>query len=225
MDEDHMALRELGERLTHTSRYRNSPSRGRAELLGLLRSGKLIARFDFPSNERPQIPVPAAYWKNDVKKGEFRKALDSTKINKGDYIVNPSRFANEYLSWFLQDHRLPEHADELSVALRAGGAEAEVYVLAKDFEQFIAQEGLDTTQHSTKDQKSSRGQWENPNWSAILVEVAVELLNASQGTRPLTKEIAANALERVAPRGKSTLPTIDTVGKKVDEIIHRYWKL
>ena len=168
MDEDHIALRELGERLTHTSRYRNSTSRGRAELLGLLRSGKLIARFDFPSNERPQIPVPAAYWKNDVKKGEFRKALDSTKINKGDYIVNPSRFANEYLSWFLQDHRLPEHADELSVALQVGSAEAEVYVLAKDIEQFISQEGLDTTQHSTTPQKSSRGQSENKNWSAIL---------------------------------------------------------
>ena len=79
--------------------------------------------------------------------GQFRKALDGNNKNKGDYVVMPSMFAAEYLSWFLQHHRLPEHADELSVALRAGSADAEVYVLAKDFEQFITQEGLDTTQH------------------------------------------------------------------------------
>jgi hypothetical protein len=225
MDEDRIDLRELGERLTHISRYRSSTTRGRAELLRLLRSGKLIARFNYPSSERPQIQVPAAYWKDNVKIGEFRKALDSTKKYKGDYLVNPSRFANEYLSWFLQDHQLPKHTDELSNALRAGSAEAEVYVLAKDFEQFVTDEGLDTTQHSTKDQKSSRGKWENQNWSAILVEVAVELIKASPDTRPDTKVIVGNALKRVMPRGNAPLPKADTVGKKVDEIIHRVWKI
>ena len=222
MDEDRIALRELGEKLTHTSRYRKSTSRGRAELLGLLRSETLIARFDFPSNERPQIPLPAAYWRK-VKMGEFRKALDSNNKNKGDYVVVPSQFANGYLSWFLQDHQLPKHVDELSGALRAGSAEAEVYVLSKDFEQFITQVGLDTIQHSTKDKKSSRGQSENPNWSAILVEVAVELLKASKGPRPLNKVIAANALNRVTARDKTELPDAGTVEKKVAEISRQYW--
>jgi hypothetical protein len=223
MDEDHIALRELGQKLMVFGPYRDSTSQGRAELLKLLRSAKLIARFDFPSNERPQISVPVAYWR-DVKIGEFRKALDSTKRNKGDYIVNPSRFANEYLSWFLQDHRLPEHADELSVALQVGSAEAEVYVLAKDIEQFISQEGLDTTQHSTTPQKSSRGQSENKNWSAILVEVAVELLKANRDSRPDPNVIAANARKQVTAREKTEHPKIDTIRKKVDEIISRVWE-
>src|SRR5450759_3883574 len=209
MAEDRIPLRELGERLVLYEPYRKSKSRGRFELLELLRSEKLIARFDYPSNERPQINVPTAHWLN-VKMNEFRKALDGNNKNKGDYIVVPSQFANEYIRWFLQNHQLPKHADELSVALRAGSAEAEVYVLANDYEQFIAQEGLDTTQHSTKDQKSSRGLSENPNWSAILVEVAVELLNVSRDIRPKTLGVAAAALERVTPRGKSMLPKVDT---------------
>jgi hypothetical protein len=223
MAEDRIALRELGQKITLFSRYHNSKSQGRAELLGLLRSGKLTARFDVPSDERPQIDVPATYW-NDVKIGQFRKALDGNNANKGDYLVTPENFANEYLNWFSQNHRLPEHVDELSAALRAGSKKVEVYVLAKDWERFTAQEGLDTTQHSTVDQKSSRGQSENPNWSAILVEVAVELLSASRESRPVTKVIAGAALSRVTPRGKTQLPTADTVGKKVDEIIHRTWK-
>lgn len=223
MAEDRIALRELGERLMHFSPYRNSKSRGRAELLGLLQSEKLIARFDFPSNERPKIPVPTAYW-HKVKIGEFRKALNSTSNNNGDYVVMPRRFATEYLNWFSQNHQLPEHVDELSAALRAGSTKAEVYVLAKDLEQFITQEGLDTTQHSNEVQKSSRGMSENPNWSTVLVEVALELLNASHGSRPVTKVIAANALKRVTPRGNTQLPIPGTVEKKVDEIIRQYWK-
>jgi hypothetical protein len=223
MAEDRIPLRELGERLVLYEPYRKSESRGRFELLELLRSEKLIARFDYPSNERPQINVPTAHWLN-VKMNEFRKALDGNSKNKGDYLVVPSQFANEYLNWFSQDHRLPEHVDELSAALGAGSTKAEVYVSAKDWKQFITQEGLDTTQHYTENQKSSRGQWENPNWSAILVEVAVELLNANRDSRPVTKVIAGNALSRVTARGKTKLPNADTVGKKVDEIIHQIWK-
>jgi hypothetical protein len=157
--------------------------------------------------------VPAAHWQK-VKFNEFRKALDSTKRGKGDYVTMPNLFVDEYLNWFSQDHRLPEHVAELAAALRAGGTMAEVYVLAKDWEQFSSQEGRDTTQHSTPNQKSSRGKQENPNWSAILVEVAVELLSASRDFRPNTKVIAGNALSRVIPRGKSRLPDIPTVGKK-----------
>jgi hypothetical protein len=221
--DDRIALRELAEKLMFIGPFRHSNTRGRAELLRLLISGKLVARFDFPSNERPPIAVPAAYWKNDVKSGEFRKALDSKTKNKGDYVVNPNLFANEYLNWFSRDHRLPEHVDELSAALRAGSTKAEVYVSAKDWEQFTSQ-GLDTTQHSTEDQKSSRGKSENTNWSAVLVEVAVELLNSSRDYRPITKVIASHALERVLPRGGTQLPKVETVSKKVDEIIHRTWK-
>jgi hypothetical protein len=220
MDEDRIALRELGESLINTGVYRKSTSRGRAELLGLLRSGKLMARFDFPSKERPQIPVPASYWR-DVKIGEFRKALDSTKSNKGDYVVDPAKFATEYLNWFSQNRRLPDDADELSAALRAGSTKAEVYVLAEDWEKFS--EGLDAKQHSTTPQKSSRGRSENPNWSAILVELAVELLKANRDSRPETGEIVANALKRVTAREKSVLPKTDTIEKKVNEIIRRYW--
>jgi hypothetical protein len=54
--------------------------------------------------------------------------------------------------------------------------------------------------------------------------VAVELLNVSRDIRPKTLGVAAAALERVTPRGKSMLPKVDTVGKKVDEIIHQIWK-
>jgi hypothetical protein len=220
MAEDRIPLRELGERLKLSGPFRRSTTRGRAELLGLLRREGLIARFDYPSNERPQIKVPAAHWLK-VKMGEFRKALDGNNKNKGDYVVIPRRFASEYLDWFSRNRQLPAHVDELSAALRAGGTEAEVYVLAEDWEKFS--EGLDAKQHSTTPQKSSRGRSENPNWSAILVELAVELLKANRDSRPETGEIVANALKRVTAREKSVLPKTDTIEKKVNEIIRRYW--
>ena len=65
---------------------------------------------------------------------------------------------------------------------------------------------------------------ENKNWSAILVEVAVELLNASRDPRPDPNVIADNALNRVTARENSVLPQADTVRKKVNEIIRRFWK-
>jgi hypothetical protein len=220
MAEDRIPLRDLGERLMI---YNKSKSRGRFELLGLLISEKLIARFDYPSNERPQINVPAAHWLKNVKMNEFRKALDGNNKNKGDYLVDPEKFAAEYLDWFSRNRRLPEDTDELSAALRAGSTKAEVYVLAEDWEKFA--KDLPASQHSTTPKKSSRGVSENANWSAILVEVAVELLNESQSpVPPQITVIAAHALERVTAREKTKLPGPSAVEKKVSEIISRYWK-
>jgi hypothetical protein len=221
MTDDRIPLRELGERLVLYEPYRKSKSRGRIELLGLLQREELIARLDYPSNERPQINVPAAHWRN-VKMNEFRKALDGNNKNKGDYLVSPIEFTKEYLESFSKAHRLPEHIDVLSAALRAGMTKAEVYVLAKDLEKFS--EGLDTTQHSTTPQKSSKGLSENKNWSAIMVEVAVELLNASRDSLPDPNVIAANARKQVTAREKTELPQTDTIRKKVDEIIRRVWE-
>lgn len=222
MDPKGMALREVTEKFKDYGVHRNSAVQRCGLLLRLLSEGKLTARFDFPSIERPQIIVPAAYWK-EVKAGEFRKALDGNRANKGDYVVAPRKFAEQYLDWFLGKHELTKSSSELTAALRASGTRVDVYVLEKDWETFVTEGGLDTREHSTKDGKSSRGKGENPNWSAILVEVAVELLKAPSDQRPVTKMIARNALSWVTPRDKTKLPDTDTVGKKVDEIINRVW--
>ena len=76
MADDRITLRELGAKLLLYGPYKHSTTKGRAELLRLLREEKLVARFDFPSTERPQIGVPAGYWK-DTKSGAFRKALEA----------------------------------------------------------------------------------------------------------------------------------------------------
>lgn len=147
MAEAQISLRELREKLKLSGRY--SQAEARAKLLSFLRKGVLIARFDYPSNKRPQISVPGAYW-HDVKINEFRKALSGNNKHKGDYVVSSKQFASEYLKWFSEKYRLPEDFAELSTALQAGGIEAEVYVLEKDWEEFTSREDLDTTQHSTK---------------------------------------------------------------------------
>ena len=222
MADDRITLRELAQKLLLYGPYRRSPTKGRAELLQLLRNEKLTARFDFPSIERPQINLPAEYWK-DTKSGAFRKALDGNSANKGDYLIAPTRFAKEYVDWFSHNHRLSEHVDELSAALRAGNTKVEVYVLAKDWEQFIIREGLDTTEHSTEVKKSNKGLTESSYWSDILVEVAVELLRAKDTSPPVMTRVAAAALSRVKRREGHEIPDTDTVTKKVKEIVKQIW--
>lgn len=119
MTEDHISLRASAERLTIYDRFRHSKSKGWAELLTLLQSEKVVARFNFPSINRPQISVPRSHWER-VRINQFRTALNLDNDNDGDYLVTPRNFAGEYISWFLENRRLPQDADELSAALRSG---------------------------------------------------------------------------------------------------------
>jgi hypothetical protein len=95
--------------------------------------------------------------------------------------------------------------------------------LETDLERFLTDEGLDATQHSSERPKSSKGLSENQNWSAILVEVLIELLKADRESPLDTDKIIDTAMKRVIPREGSKLPKADTVADKIDQVIKQFW--
>ncbi len=69
-----MSLREAAQRLVGYNRFKKTNTRGKRELLKLLQTGEIGAAFDFPSNARPRIDIPAQYW-NDTPTGDFLAQL------------------------------------------------------------------------------------------------------------------------------------------------------
>jgi hypothetical protein len=77
MTPNRISLREAAIKLAGYDRFRKTHSSGKRELLKLLQGQEIRAAFDFPSEARPQIDIPAKFW-IDTRSGEFLAQLISS---------------------------------------------------------------------------------------------------------------------------------------------------
>lgn len=100
--DDPIFLREAVKRLAGYSRFRKTGSDGKRDLLRLLRGRKIQASFDFPSEARIRINIPAEFW-TDTKSGEFVGQLTSRHEKPGQFLINPAKFTDQYAARFSDD--------------------------------------------------------------------------------------------------------------------------
>lgn len=231
-----MSLREAANRLAGYGQFRRTGSRGTRELLKLLQSQKIRAAFDFPSEARSRIDIPARFWL-DTSSGDFQNQLYSRHRRHGQFLIDPAKFIDQYAAWFsdnyLGERISPERrttaAAEVTSALVGIKTKKEVYILESEWARFVKDNGLDEAEHWNEVARSTRGRRPREGWEIVLVEVAAEMLaRQAQGQIIEDKQsrIAEGALSRAKlPSGAALELKRDTVAKKISEILTKTDKL
>lgn len=229
-----MPLREAAERLAGYNRFRESRTGGKRELLKLLQTEQIQAAFDFPSNERPRIDIPAQYWR-DTLSGDFLAQLTSRSKHgkQGQYLLEPTQFIEQYKVWYARRYvpaegprlHTSEAVDEFASALAGINSKREAYILEPEWERFVQVSRLDEHRVSQIPVKSDRGVKPLRSWDIVCVELAVELLDRWKRGIALDEytDIAKSALRRAAEKlaTGNPAPSVDTVARKVSEIVER----
>jgi hypothetical protein len=193
--EARLILREVARRLFGYHRYRQTLTRGKQELLQLLRDGDIKAAFDFPSTAHPSISIPAEFWL-DVKSGRFQDLLTWSSGKRRQFLVQPAKFIDQYVGWFDGSYHdgpsggepLPDASAELASALVNVNTKREAYILESEWARFVHDAGLEQVEHHEEPAKSTRGRRPLEAWEVILVEVAKELLARQMQGRKLEEE-------------------------------------
>jgi hypothetical protein len=230
-----LALRDVALMLREYQPFKKTNSGGKRELLDLLKSGQIQAFFDYPSTLGPQIAIPAKFWL-DIPSGQFqtllvRKSGSSDRETSGHFLVKPAKFVNEYITWLKSHFPLNSSAGltddvavEIASALASKLKQREVYVPETEWNRFVDSK-LDITRVDEVPGKSTRGRDALRSWDVVLVEVAAELLVRQLRGEHLDEHstIASIALERAKKKlaSNNPAPKVDTVAKKVSEILER----
>jgi hypothetical protein len=231
-----LALRDVALRLRAYQQFKKTNSGGKRELLDLLKSGQIQAAFDYPSTLGPKIAIPAKFWLG-IPTGRFQKKLtwksqSSDREGGGHYLVEPAQFVNEYVTWLKSHVALNSGAGltddvavEIASALASKLKQSEVYVPETEWDRFVRNPKLDITRVDEVPGKSTRGRDALRSWDVVLVEVAAELLARQLRGEHLDEHstIASIALERAKKTlaSNNPAPKVDTVAKKVSEILER----
>lgn len=232
--DDRIPLREAADRLAGYNRYRRTQSRGKRELLKLLQGEKIQAAFEFPSEARPQVNVPATFWK-DTRSGDFLAQLTNSARHgrQGQFLISPVKFVDGYVSWFAKNYlgdgvneaARRSAAAELTSALAGIRKKIEVFILESEWACFVQSAGLDEIEHQDRVVKSTRGRRPREEWETVLVEVASQMLAHDSRGRAIENEqtaIANSALSRAEnDLGRSVHLKAETVAKKIRLILNK----
>jgi hypothetical protein len=224
-------LREAATRLADYRRYQKTRSGGKRELLQLLQGQQVRAVFDFPSDARLRIGIPANFW-IATHSGEFLAQLtsNSKRGKHGQFLINPAKFIAQYVAWFsneylgegISEERRATAAAEVASALVGMKTEKEACILESEWARFVQDTGLDQAEHHNEAAKSNKGRKPREGWDVVFVEVASEMLarqKLGQGLEQL--KIAKVALSRARASGHTLDLKPDTVAKKIREIMDR----
>jgi hypothetical protein len=171
-------LREVAIRLAGYGRFRKTRSGGKRELFKFLQGQAIQAAFDFPSEARPRIAIPAKFW-IDTRSGDFLAQLtSSTKRGKhGQFLIDPAKFVDQYAARF-RDNYLDEGISaekritasaEMASALAGMKMKKEVYILESEWARFAHDAGFDQAEHRDEVAKSTKGRRPRQEWEVVLV--------------------------------------------------------
>jgi hypothetical protein len=212
-----LPLRKVAQQLGQIKQPAGKPAV--SELLGLLKSGELMAGFEFPGTKVCWIPIPTSYWTgiSSHKFGSLRY-LQHDKHKTGTYEVQISDFVDEYLQVVRHqfqgkgsDAAITMLYDEFRKALTAAPRPYEVGITNEEWTKYLKRHPIPASAMQQK--RSASGRHPKTSWHHLAPIIGAYLMtldNRPSGSRD-HYSIAASVLEVASKEGIADLPAVETL--------------